>query len=79
MLSDNIKLMYVGMTRAKHTLYLSYPQSDSDKNAKLSKFVAEIQDKCEQISAPDFDENTFLYGEESKQVNIIKEKIERLK
>ena len=41
-ISDRIKVMYVGMTRAKHSLFLSYP---IDKT--LSEFISNIQNKLE--------------------------------
>ena len=39
---DNIKLLYVGMTRAKHTLVLSSIEN-GDKKCKLSWFITQIQ------------------------------------
>ena len=65
--SDNIKLLFVGMTRAKHTLYLSYPQSIAGKDKQLSKFILNIQDKTEQIEAPPFDENSY-WNEKTKDL-----------
>lgn len=41
-ISDRIKVMYVGMTRARHSLYLSYP---IDKTP--SDFIVKIQDMLE--------------------------------
>lgn len=43
--SDLIKLLYVGMTRAKHSLRLSYSQNVDAKPRKLTKFISDIQDK----------------------------------
>ena len=43
-LSDRIKVMYVGMTRAKHTLRLSYVSAINGKGENLSKFIYNIQD-----------------------------------
>ena len=36
---DCIKLIYVGMTRAKHTLYLSYTKGNDPRAGKLTRFV----------------------------------------
>ena len=57
--SDNIKLMFVGATRAKHSLYLSYPKTIAGKDKKLSKFILNIQDKTEQFEALEFNENSY--------------------
>jgi len=40
-LSDRIKTMYVGMTRAKHTLRLSYVSKDSSRSSNPSKWILE--------------------------------------
>jgi len=59
-ISDRIKVMYVGMTRAKHTLRLSYPQMVNGKVKKLSQFVSQIQDMLEKEKKPfAYDENSF--------------------
>lgn len=47
-ISDRIKVMYVGMTRTKHSLFLSYP---IDKTP--SEFIVNIQDKLEITEAKD--------------------------
>ena len=57
--SDAVKLMYVGMTRAKHTLRLSYPEMKNGKNKKPSKYIATIQDIFEREKEP------FTYTEQS--------------
>lgn len=41
---DNIKLLYVGMTRAKHSLVLSAIENGT-KEGKLSWFIKEVQEK----------------------------------
>lgn len=41
---DNIKLLYVGMTRAKHTLYLSAIEN-STKEGKLSWYIRQLKEK----------------------------------
>lgn len=46
-ISDRIKVMYVGMTRAKHTLRLSYVQAIGGKGKKPSVFISNIQDLLE--------------------------------
>ncbi len=58
-LSDRIKVMYVGMTRAKHTLRLSYVQAVNGKAKKPSIFISNIQDMFEKESEP------FVYTEPS--------------
>lgn len=55
--SDRIKVMYVGMTRAKHTLRLSYVQAINGKAKKPSRFIANIQDILEKEPEP------FIYTE----------------
>lgn len=45
-ISDRIKVLYVGMTRARHSLFLSYP---IDKT--LSEFISNIQDNLEIVEA----------------------------
>lgn len=43
---DNIKLLYVGMTRAKHSLYLSAVDCGT-KDGKLSWFIKQVKNKFE--------------------------------
>lgn len=58
--SDLIKLLYVGMTRAKHTLRLSFPETVERKNRKLTKFVADIQNIFEHEKEPfEYDETSY--------------------
>jgi len=58
--SDKIKLMYVGMTRAKHTLRLSYPQSIAGKNQTPTAFIVNIQDMFEKEPEQfEYDINSF--------------------
>ena len=57
--SDRIKVMYVGMTRAKHTLRLSYLQTQNGKPKKPSEFIANIQEMFEKEAEP------FVYTEQS--------------
>lgn len=42
--SDKLKLMYVGFTRAKHTLNLSYVENLNNKAENPSEFIVNIQD-----------------------------------
>ena len=53
---DNIKLLYVGMTRAKHSLYLSYVDIGT-KDGKPSWFIKQLidkfQDKKEYLISPE--------------------------
>ncbi len=49
---DCIKLLYVGMTRAKHTLRLSYPESSNGKAQNPTNFITEIQDLFEKEPTP---------------------------
>lgn len=65
--SDNIKLLFVGITRAKHSLHLSYPKSVAGKDKQLSKFILQIQDHTEQKEAPEFDENSY-WNERTKDL-----------
>ena len=61
-LSDRIKVMYVGMTRAKHTLRLSYVSAINGKGENLSKFIYNIQDVFEtEAKSFDYTEQTFYY------------------
>ena len=45
---DNIKLLYVGMTRAKHTLYLSAIENGT-KEGKLSWYIKQLKEKFQDI------------------------------
>lgn len=66
-ISDKTKIMYVGLTRARHCLRLSFAQSDGDKSnglsALISKAVQEVKKADENIvqepTVPPFDENAF--------------------
>lgn len=55
--SDRVKVMYVGMTRAKHTLRLSYVQAINGKAKKPSILIANIQNLLEKEAEP------FIYTE----------------
>ena len=61
---DNIKLLYVGMTRAKHTLVLS-SVANGDKNGKLSWFITQIKNKFEE------NEDLLIYPERPELNNFV--------
>jgi superfamily I DNA/RNA helicase len=42
-------VLYVGMTRARDILYLSFSESQNGRSLKPSPFLKIIQDKCEQM------------------------------
>ena len=43
--SEKIKLLFVGITRAKHKLYLSFPKTIGGKERRLSRYIGQIQDE----------------------------------
>ena len=58
--SDLTKLMYVAMTRAKHTLRMSFSRKINDKPRELTKFIVNIQEMFEREPAPfEYDEISF--------------------
>ena len=58
--SDLAKLMYVAMTRAKHTLRLSYPETINKKVKKATKFLVNIQEDFQKEDKPfEYDENSY--------------------
>ena len=63
--SDLTKLMYVAMTRAKHTLRMSYPEKVGTSVKKPTKYIVNIQEIFEHESEPfEYDEHSYW-----KQVN----------
>lgn len=59
-LSEQIKLLYVGMTRAKHTLRLSYPDKDGKTVKTPSCLVADADIEFEREEKPfEYDINSF--------------------
>lgn len=61
-LSDRIRVMYVGMTRAKHTLRLSYVQKSNGKVKKPSSLIVNIQDKLDKEKESfEYDETSFWH------------------
>ena len=58
--SDLTKLMYVAMTRAKHALRLSYPESINKKAKKATRFLVDINYEFEKEEEPfKYDENNY--------------------
>ena len=57
--SDKIKTLYVGMTRARHSLTLSYPLSIGNKPKKLSEFINNIKDSLAQEKAEDYNIDSY--------------------
>lgn len=70
--SDLTKLMYVAMTRAKHTLRLSYPEQINSKVKKPTKYLADIQDMFEREDEP-FEYNEITYWNQAANLLIKKE------
>ena len=67
--SDLTKLMYVAMTRAKHTLRLSYPEKANDKVKKPTKYLTAIQDMFEREPKP-FEFNEISYWDQAANLLI---------
>lgn len=66
--SDLTKLLYVAMTRAKHALRLSYPETINNKPKKATAFLVNIQNMFEKEPVP------FKYDEESywkQELNLL--------
>jgi DNA helicase-2/ATP-dependent DNA helicase PcrA len=57
--SDLIRLLYVGMTRAKHTLRLSYPLLIGTSTKTLTSFISNILNQLEKEKAPEYNINSF--------------------
>ena len=58
--SDLTKLMYVAMTRAKHTLRMSYPEKINGKVKKPTRYLVEIQNMFEKEKEPfEYDEVSY--------------------
>lgn len=58
--SDLAKLMYVAMTRAKHTLRMSYPERIGTKPKKPTKFLVNIQEMLQKEIEPfEYDEQSY--------------------
>ena len=62
-ISDRVNVMYVGMTRARHTLRLSYVQNENGKAKKPSALITNIQDMLEKEPQP-FEFNVDSYWQE---------------
>lgn len=61
-LQDRIKVMYVGMTRAKHTLRLSSVQETNGKAKKISALIKNIENLLDKKT--DFEYNEYNYSHE---------------
>ena len=67
-LSELTKLLYVALTRAKHTLRLSYPMTIDKKSRELTSFLSDLKEHFEVIK---FDENSAeTYFNETKKMFI---------
>lgn len=55
--SELLKLLFVGITRAKHSLTISFADMDNNKATQITKYLAPFADY-------DFDRQTFEYREE---------------
>lgn len=42
-ISEQLKLLFVGITRAKHTLYLSFSQRNKNRLNQLTKYLSEVE------------------------------------
>lgn len=83
---DNIKLLYVGMTRAKHTLVLSAIENGT-KEGKLSWFIKEVQEKLkdktdllaypEKTSVVGIEKTTIDYDYKSEFEDFIKSRFQK--
>ena len=58
-ISDKIKVMYVGMTRAKHFLKLSFALPKGGRPKKLTAFIANIKESLKQENAPEYTEDSY--------------------
>ena len=67
--SDLTKLMYVAMTRAKHSLRLSYPDKVGGKSRKLTKYIVTIKDMLQNEPEP-FEYDELSFAEEEKETLI---------
>ena len=65
--SDMAKLLYVAMTRAKHTLRMSYPERINGKIKRPTKFLSTIIDIFEREETP-FEYNEVTYWEQAKNL-----------
>lgn len=63
--SENVKVLFVGITRAKHKLYLSFPKTIGGKERRMTKFISEIK--------PEYLEKTEIpYTKENYVAELIK-------
>ena len=66
--AEHAKLFYVGMTRARHTLRLSYPKGIDETNLQNpTKFISCIYDMCEHEKTPfEYKGEEFYRSEQAK-------------
>ena len=76
-LSELAKLLYVAMTRAKHTLRMSFPQTVDKKPRELTNFLVDIQEFFEHEKEP-FEYDNASYWDEIKKL-LVKRKYDYIK
>ncbi len=62
--AELLKLMFVGITRAKHTLYLSYPIAADSTPYTLTMFLSELKDTDDVLEYVEFPKENFNYHQE---------------
>lgn len=67
--ADKVKLMYVGMTRAKHTLRLSYVQNTGKKSSTPSELILNIQDILDLKEKEEYNLATY-YNEQKESLEV---------
>ena len=67
-LADAIRLIYVGMTRAKHTLRLSFPKSIDGKAQTLTRLIGNIEADFEREQEPFIYDNESFWQERTKSL-----------
>lgn len=63
--SELLKLLFVGITRAKHTLTLSFSDMENGRANQITKYLAEFADY-------DFESETFEYKEEDFTTELVR-------
>ena len=63
--SELLKLLFVGITRAKHTLTISFADTDNGRANQITKYISEFADY-------DFDSTTFEYKEEDFTTEFVR-------
>lgn len=67
-LADAIRLIYVGMTRAKHTLRLSFPKIIDGKAQTLTRLIGNIEADFEREQEPFIYDNESFWQERTKSL-----------